>query len=119
MSVYTDVATAAFGTIGGWVTFFFNAWIVLGVPVLYTVLAGSNLNQLCKGTVAEIGHVPWTIICCAIVAIPYIIIKSMKEVAWMSAFGALATIVVVLIVLICAAIDRPNHMDAHHEPFWW
>ncbi|KAG1048342.1 hypothetical protein G6F43_009262 [Rhizopus delemar] len=119
LNTYKDVATAAFGTIGGWVTFFFNAWIVLGVPVLYTVLAGSNLNQLCKGTVAEIGHVPWTIICCAIVAIPYIIIKSMKEVAWMSAFGALATIVVVLIVLVCAAIDRPNHMDAHHEPVIW
>ncbi|KAG0743381.1 hypothetical protein G6F57_010614 [Rhizopus arrhizus] len=119
LNTYKDVATAAFGVVGGWVTFFFNTWIVLGVPVLYTVLAGSNINQLCKGTVGEIGQTRWIIICCAIVAIPYIVIKSMKEVAWMSAFGALATIIVVFIVLVCAAIDRPNHMDAHHEPVIW
>ncbi|CAO3703529.1 unnamed protein product [Rhizopus stolonifer] len=119
LNTYKDVATAAFGTLGGWVTFFFNTWMVLGVPVLYMVLAGTNLNQLCQGTVGEIGHVPWTIICCTIIAIPYILIKSMKEVAWMSAFGALATLVVVIIVLVCAAIDRPNHMDAHHDPVVW
>lgn len=119
LNTYKDVATAAFGTLGGWVTFFFNTWMVLGVPVLYMVLAGTNLNQLCQGTVGEIGHVPWTIICCGIIAIPYVLIKSMKEVAWMSAFGALATLVVVIIVLVCAAIDRPNHMNAHHDPVIW
>ncbi|KAI9252596.1 transmembrane amino acid transporter protein-domain-containing protein [Sporodiniella umbellata] len=119
LNTYKDVATAAFGAVGGWVTFFFNTWMVLGVPVLYMVLAGTNLNQLCKGTVGEIGHVPWTIICCVIIAIPYILIKSMKEVAWMSAFGALATLVVVIIVLICSAIDRPNHLDVHHDAVIW
>ncbi|CAO3690882.1 unnamed protein product [Rhizopus microsporus] len=119
LNTYKDVATAAFGSIGGWITFFFNAWIVVGVPVLYTVLAGSNFNQLCKGTAGEIGHVPWIIICCFIVAVPFIIVKSMKEVAWMSAFGALATAIVVVIVLICAAIDRKNQIDVHHDAVIW
>lgn len=46
LTTYKDVATAAFGTVGGWVTFFFNAWILLGGPVLYLVLSGQNINQV-------------------------------------------------------------------------
>ncbi|KAI8883424.1 hypothetical protein K501DRAFT_285345 [Backusella circina FSU 941] len=119
LHTYKEIATSAFGRIGGWVTFFFNACIVLGAPVLYMVLAGTNFNQLCEGTVGEIGVAPWTIISCAIVAIPYVLVKSMKEVAWMSAFGAFATVVVVFIVVIMSAIDRPNVVDVHHDAVIW
>lgn len=119
LTTYKEVATSAFGWIGGWLTFFFNAWILLGAPVLYMVLAGTNLNQLCQGTVGEIGHVPWTIISCVIVAIPFILVKTMKEVAWMSAFGAAATAIVVLIVLICSAIDKPNQYNVQHSAVIW
>jgi amino acid permease len=119
LHTYKEVATSAYGRIGGWVTFFFNAWIVLGAPVLYMVLSGGNLNQLCEGTAGEIGAIPWTIISCAIVAIPFILVKSMKEVAWMSAFGAMATVVVVLIVVIMAGIDRPNVTNVHHDAVIW
>ncbi|RCH77654.1 hypothetical protein CU098_002948, partial [Rhizopus stolonifer] len=76
---YKEIATSCFGAIGGWVTFFFSAWITLGAPVLYMVLAGSNLSQLCEGTKGDIGTVPWSIICCTVVAIPFILVKSMKE----------------------------------------
>jgi amino acid permease len=119
LHTYKEIATSAFGRIGGWVTFFFNTCIVLGAPVLYMVLAGTNFNQLCEGTAAEIGVTPWTIISCAIVAVPYVLVKSMKEVAWMSAFGAVATLVVVLIVVIMAGIDRPNVTDVHHDVANW
>ncbi|KAG2211495.1 hypothetical protein INT46_008624 [Mucor plumbeus] len=119
LTTYKEIATASFGWIGGWVTFFFNAWILLGAPVLYMVLSGTNLNQLCKGTAGEIGVVPWTVISCAIVAIPFVLVKSMKEVAWMSALGAIATLVVVFICLICAAIDKPNQVNVHHDAVIW
>ncbi|KAI8974408.1 transmembrane amino acid transporter protein-domain-containing protein [Pilobolus umbonatus] len=119
LTTYKEVATSAFGPIGGWVTFFFNAWILLGAPILYMVLSGVNLNQLCVGTVAEIGDTPWIIISCAIVAIPFVLVKSMKEVAWMSAFGALATLVVVGIVIVVAGIDKPNQVNIHHDAVIW
>jgi amino acid permease len=119
LSTYKEVATSAFGWIGGWVTFFFNTWIVLGAPVLYMVLAGQNFNQLCKGTAGAIGDVPWIIISCAIVAVPFILVKTMKEVAWMSAFGAAATVVVVLICLVCSAIDAPQQVNVHHDSVIW
>ncbi|KAG0180152.1 hypothetical protein DFQ29_001166 [Apophysomyces sp. BC1021] len=120
-ATYKDVATAAFGPIGGWLTFFFNAWILIGAPVLYMVLSGSNLSELCEFTVANIGLVPWVIISCVIVAIPFVFVKSMKEVAWMSAFGACATLVTVIIVLAVACVQQGSGAIPHvdHEPVIW
>ncbi|KAI8097708.1 transmembrane amino acid transporter protein-domain-containing protein [Halteromyces radiatus] len=124
MHTYKDVATAAYGVVGGWVSFFFSAWITLGAPILYMVLSGANLNQLCKGTVAELGDMKWTIISCGIVAIPFVLVKNMKEVAFMSAFGAVATAIVVIIVLVVACIDQqhftPEQNALHyHMPVIW
>ncbi|KAI7903424.1 transmembrane amino acid transporter protein-domain-containing protein [Cokeromyces recurvatus] len=119
LTTYKEVATAAFGWIGGWVTFFFNAWILLGAPILYMVLSGTNLNHLCRGTAGEIGEKPWIIISSVVVAIPFILVKTMKEVAWMSAFGAVATLVVVFICLAMSAIDKPNQVNVHHDAVIW
>lgn len=119
IATYKEVATEAFGVIGGWVTFFFNAWLLLGGPVLYLVLAGQNLNQLCKGTAGELGNTPWIIICCVIVAIPFIFFKTMKDIAWVSALGFVAITVVVLVVLIMSIIDSKNQVNIHHDVVVW
>ncbi|KAI9319914.1 transmembrane amino acid transporter protein-domain-containing protein [Dichotomocladium elegans] len=116
---YKDVATAAYGALGGWVTFFFNAWILVGAPVLYMVLCGSNFQFLCKGTAGAIGEIPWTIICSVLVAIPFVFVKSLKEVGLMAGFGAFATFATVLIVLIVACIDQKNLTDIHHDSVIW
>ncbi|KAI8641430.1 transmembrane amino acid transporter protein-domain-containing protein [Parasitella parasitica] len=119
LATYKEVATAAFGATGGWITFFFNAWILLGGPVLYLVLSGQNLNALCKGTVAEIGDTPWIIISCIVVAIPFILVKTMKDIAWISALGVVAIVITVLVVLVMSAIDKPNQADIHHDVVIW
>lgn len=116
---YKEIATTCFGAVGGWVTFFFNAWILLGAPILYMVLAGDNLNELCKGTAGEIGVMPWSVVCCVLVAIPFILVKSMKEVAWMSAMGAAATLIVVIIVLVMSCIDKQTIPEPHHDSVIW
>ncbi|CAO3642685.1 unnamed protein product [Cunninghamella blakesleeana] len=119
MSTYKEIATTSFGPIGGWITFFFLAWILVGVPALYMGLAGSNLNALCHGTPGAIGANYWTIIVSVIMAIPYILLKSMKEVAWMSAFGSFTTVVVVLIVLVMACIHQASLPPAVHDSVIW
>lgn len=119
LTSYKEIATTCFGAIGGWITFFLNAWILLGAPILYMVLSGSNLQQLTKGTAGEIGVLPWSIVSCVIVAVPFILVKSMKEVAWMSALGAVATLVVVVIVLVVSCIDKNNIPPAHHDSVIW
>lgn len=121
MTTFKEISTTCFGPIGGWVTFFFLAWILLGAPTLYMVLAGQNLTQLCEGTVAELNQKYWTIIMCVVVGVPFVLVKSMKEVAWMSAFGSFATVVVILIVLVMACMDESAQMakGVIHDPVVW
>lgn len=60
----------------------------------------------------------WVIIPGVLVAIPFIFIKSMKEVAFTSAIGAIATLGVVLIVLISSFQYRPAGPIYHHDVIW-
>jgi amino acid permease len=119
LSSYQEVAEAAFGKIGGWISFFFTAITLLGVPILFILLSGQNLHSICKGTAGELTFPIWVIISAAIVTIPFIFFKNMKEVGFLSAFGMLATIIVVFIVLAMAIKDKPNHVDVHHDSVIW
>jgi amino acid permease len=119
LSSYQEVAEHAFGPIGGWISFFFTAVTLTGVPVLYILLSAQNLNQVCAGTAGELTFRIWVIICAAIVAVPFVLVKSMKEVGFLSAFGMIATVIVVFICLVVAVQDKPNHADAHHDAVIW
>ncbi|KAI9471390.1 transmembrane amino acid transporter protein-domain-containing protein [Zychaea mexicana] len=105
---FTAIAEDAFGQIGGYILFFFQAWILLGGPVLIFVLCGTNMNELCRGTSCQVGAVPWTIIFCAAVAIPLVFLKSMKDTGWTSILGTVAIVAVSLICVIMAGLDNPN-----------
>ncbi|KAI8078335.1 transmembrane amino acid transporter protein-domain-containing protein [Thamnidium elegans] len=119
LSSYQEVARSAFGPIGGWVSFFFTAVTLIGVPVLYILLSGQNLHFVCKGTAAELTFPIWVIISASSVAIPFVLFKSMKEVGFLSAFGMLATVIVVFIVLVTAVKDKPNNLDVQHVSVIW
>ncbi|KAG1470891.1 hypothetical protein G6F56_002426 [Rhizopus delemar] len=54
LSSYQEVSTAAFGPLGGWLAFFFTAITLVGVPVLYILLSGSNLHNVARGTSSEL-----------------------------------------------------------------
>jgi amino acid permease len=116
---YKEVATEAFGKIGGWIIFFFNAWILLGAPVLYVLLAGQNLHSLLLNTSAALTSVQWKVIVACILLIPFVIVKNMKEVAFMSAFGALATVICVFIVIIVSLQDKGNYLNVEHDVVIW
>ncbi|KAG0167512.1 hypothetical protein DFQ28_004182 [Apophysomyces sp. BC1034] len=119
LSSYQEVAEAAFGRIGGWVAFFFTAVILIGVPVLYILLAGQNLHAVLKGTPGELTFAIWTIICAAIVAIPFLGVKSLKEIGILSAFGMLATVVTVLIVIVKALEQKGLNPAPHYDAVIW
>ncbi|KAI9488811.1 transmembrane amino acid transporter protein-domain-containing protein [Zychaea mexicana] len=119
LASFKEIATTSFGSIGGWVSFFFTTWIYIGTAVLYVVLAASNLNQLCEGTAGELGTFAWTIIWCGVIGIPYIFAKSMNNVAWTSLLGLVAVMTTMLITIILAGIDAPNHTDSHKDNVIW
>ncbi|KAI8140029.1 transmembrane amino acid transporter protein-domain-containing protein [Fennellomyces sp. T-0311] len=114
-----EVASTAFGRFGGYASFFFNAWILLGTPILYFVLCGQNLNQLCAGSAGEIGQIPWSIIFLVLVAIPFVFMKTMDNLSWTSALGVIVTVGTTLICVIEAGLDRPNQTDTVRENVVW
>lgn len=114
------MAYAAFGVVGSWLAFFFTAVTLIGVPVLYVMLAGQNLHSICSGTSAELTMAIWTIICAAVVAIPFVFFKSLKDVGVTSLFGFLTTVIVVLIVLGVAVQDNASRdINPHHDAVIW
>ncbi|SAM05490.1 hypothetical protein [Absidia glauca] len=119
LSSYQEIANDAFGIVGSWVAFFFTVVILLGVSVLFMMLSGGNLFAICQGTSAELTQPIWTIICCAAVAVPFVFFRSMKEVGFLSAFGALATVITILIVLVESIKDKKNHPDIHTDSVIW
>ncbi|KAI9318730.1 transmembrane amino acid transporter protein-domain-containing protein [Dichotomocladium elegans] len=120
LSSYQEVAYAAFGWVGSWIAFFFTAVCLIGVPVLYVMLAGQNLHQICIGTSAELTFPIWTIICAAVVGIPFVFFKSLKEVGIGSLFGVLTTVIVIFICLAEGVIDQNSRAinPVHHPVIW-
>ncbi|ORX54982.1 hypothetical protein DM01DRAFT_1335276 [Hesseltinella vesiculosa] len=116
---FKELSTVCFGAIGGWVTFFLQCWIMIGVPSLYMVLAGQNMHSLCLGTSAELTPRIWIIICTIFIGLPFILVKTMKEAAWTSAVGSVTTAAVVFIVLVAACVERQSLPPAVHDGVIW
>ncbi|KAG0358212.1 hypothetical protein BGZ54_010536 [Gamsiella multidivaricata] len=106
LSSYQEVGRHAFGRAGLIAVWFFHTSIVIGAPVMYLILSGTEM----KGLVANdaISTKAWIWICAAIVAIPFVAMKTLKEVAVMSVFGALATVVLVIVAVRGSIIDLHN-----------
>ncbi|KAF8982836.1 hypothetical protein BGZ46_000472 [Entomortierella lignicola] len=105
---YPDVAYAAFGLPGKIVvTFFYNS-IALGGPVLYLILTGTNIEDLASSVGCSITVKEWIIIAAAVMVVPIILTKTMREVAFLSIFGALSTSIVVVIVMISSIVNSKD-----------
>ncbi|KAF9583544.1 hypothetical protein BGW38_009207 [Lunasporangiospora selenospora] len=113
---YPDVAAAAFGLPGRIVaTFFYNS-IALGGPILYLILTGNNIHDLASSVGSDITLRQWIMIAAGIMVIPIVLTKTMREVAFLSIFGALSTAIVVVIVMIAAIINSKDLGDMVVKP---
>ena len=114
LSSYQEVGRHAFGKPGYIAVWCFHTSIVLGAPIMYLILAGSELQGLVNNP--SINLKAWVWISAAIVAIPFITMKTLKEVAVMSVFGALATVVLVIVAVRGSVVDmsNPKYETVHH-----
>ncbi|KAG0343757.1 hypothetical protein BG004_005009 [Podila humilis] len=106
LSSYHEVGAHAFGKIGLISVWFFHTSIVLGAPVMYFILSGTEIRGLTKDHV-DISEKAWIWICCSIVSVPFVLLKSLKEVI----FGVLATVVLVGVTMVEAGLDYKNTKD--------
>ncbi|KAG0091786.1 hypothetical protein BGZ93_006493 [Podila epicladia] len=108
LSSYQEVGRHAYGTPGLIAVWFFHTSIVLGAPIMYLILAGVEMKGLIPS--AGLSEKAWIWICAAIVALPFVTMKTLKEVAVMSVFGALATVVLVVVAVRGSIMDMGNDM---------
>ncbi|KAJ3117140.1 hypothetical protein HDU96_007803 [Phlyctochytrium bullatum] len=102
---FPHVGKKAFGKRGKILVEVLNSVMLLGVPIVYLILSGMNFEIL-FGYFDTRG---WIIFSAALVTIPFLIYKTLKEIAILSAFGVFATIVVIVTVLSYAIIDIPKN----------
>ncbi|KAF9952342.1 hypothetical protein BGZ72_006344 [Mortierella alpina] len=110
LSSYQEVGRHAFGKPGLIAVWFFHTSIVIGAPVMYLILSGTEMAGLVPS--AGLSAKAWIWICAAIVAVPFVAMKTLKEVAVMSVFGALATVVLVVVAVRGSIIDLSNPVYA-------
>ncbi|KAF9110655.1 hypothetical protein BGX27_006048 [Mortierella sp. AM989] len=106
LSSYQEIGRHAFGRPGLIAVWFFHTSIVLGAPIMYLILSGTEMKGLISND--SISEKAWIWICAAIVAVPFVAMKSLKEVAVMSIFGALATVVLVIVAVRGSILDMNN-----------
>ncbi|ORY01398.1 hypothetical protein K493DRAFT_312452 [Basidiobolus meristosporus CBS 931.73] len=105
---YPSIGQAAFGKPGKFFVRVFYYSIQLGASCIYILLAGQNARGLLQSWGVNASEKVCIIVAAVVVCIPYIALKTLKEVAILAAFGAVATLVVVLTVVIEGFIQLPK-----------
>ncbi|KAF9199534.1 hypothetical protein BGZ49_010320 [Haplosporangium sp. Z 27] len=110
LASYQEIGQHAFGRIGLVAVWFFHTSIVLGAPVMYFILSGTEIQGLTQAHV-DISDKVWIWICCGVVSIPFVLMKTLKEVSLLSIFGVIATVVLVVVTMVESGLDYKNHKD--------
>lgn len=117
---YKAVGKAAFGWTGYIIASLLHWLNLFGCPALYLVLASSNMNYLLRDTKGALDTTAWSCIIGAILLIPSLIAKTLKEVTALSAIGAICTMIAVFIVTIQSPIDYyQKGLVVEHDAVIW
>ncbi|KAJ3399824.1 hypothetical protein CcCBS67573_g04157 [Chytriomyces confervae] len=100
---FAHIGMEAFGSIGGSLVEVFMFASLLGCPIVYFILTGMNLEYLFGIFSMKV----WMILSSFLVLVPFLMFKTLKEVAILSAFGVLATVVVIGTVIFYSIHDLP------------
>jgi amino acid permease len=103
---YPHIGLEAFGRAGFYIISIFYNMALCGTVCLYIILASMNLEQLIGWSSQN-----WIIALCICLLIPFLAVKTLKEVGFISFLGALASLLVVVIVTICGLSDYPMYVD--------
>ncbi|KAF9297515.1 hypothetical protein BGZ88_009776 [Linnemannia elongata] len=112
---YQDVGAHAFGLWGQGAVWFFHTSVIIGVPVMFFILSGTEIRVLTKESVPGISKEAWIWICCCFVSIPFVLMKTLKEVSLLSMFGVAATAVLVGVATVESIIEYPNRLPFSYD----
>ncbi|CAG8548550.1 34_t:CDS:2 [Funneliformis caledonium] len=117
LSSYGEIGQHAFGTFGKYLVEIFHHIILVGVSVLYFILAAENFNELAQYYFeTDWGITVWTCICATLIGFPFIFTKTLKEVVILSMFGTFSTLFCVIAVVVLSFMDWSNMRSAPTPP---
>jgi amino acid permease len=102
---YPHIGEEAFGNWGYYIVATFYNMAMGGTVVLYIILAAMNLETL----VGYFDSRSWIFALSFGLLIPFLAVKTLKEVGFISFLGALSSFVVVIIVVFVGISDYPNY----------
>ncbi|KAJ3104819.1 hypothetical protein HK100_003999 [Physocladia obscura] len=100
---FSHIGYEAFGERGRILVEGFTSAMLIGVPIVYLILSGMNL-ELIFGIYSK---QTWIILSAVLVMIPFLLFKTLKEIAIFSAFGVFATFIVIGTVVFYSIHDLP------------
>ncbi|CAH1760335.1 9707_t:CDS:2 [Entrophospora sp. SA101] len=117
LDTYQDIGYHAYGKFGKYILVgIFNNAILVGVPILYFILAAQNFDALSDNLGLHLGFRVWTCICASLVAIPFILTKTLKEVLILSIFGSFATFFCVIVIVVLSFQDLSDVRNLPDPP---
>ncbi|KAJ1651883.1 hypothetical protein IWQ61_007655 [Dispira simplex] len=114
LSSMPEIGEAAFGKVGLYVTYFFHYLYILGTVCIYIILAGDNITNLLDQVNAGVPARVCKLMVAVVMWAPFVVMKSMKEVAVLALFGYISTVIVVLITIVVGFVDMA-HLHATQD----
>ncbi|KXN74309.1 hypothetical protein CONCODRAFT_76940 [Conidiobolus coronatus NRRL 28638] len=109
---FAEIGEVSFGKWGRWIVQTLSFGMCLGISCIYIILIGTNLYELARFYDLDISVKIWITISGIVVGLPYVCIKTMREVTALGIFGALCTLVVVVICIVRSLEDYPRELAA-------
>ncbi|KAI8139401.1 transmembrane amino acid transporter protein-domain-containing protein [Fennellomyces sp. T-0311] len=116
LSGFPEIGLATFGKLGQIVGTVFSQILLIFTPTLYIILAGDNISKLLVVVNVYLDRKTCTWIVAAIVGIPFALVRTMRDVSFMSFFASMATVCLVLVMTIVAVSDfHDSAARVHHD----
>ncbi|KAI8096762.1 transmembrane amino acid transporter protein-domain-containing protein, partial [Halteromyces radiatus] len=117
---FPEIGYTAFGRPGQVIGFIFSQLLLFATPIVYFILASSNISDLLlsAGILLDFKVCAWMV--SVVVGVPFVMIRSMRDVSFMSVVATLASVSLVLIISVASTADYRIENDTdiqqnHHH----
>lgn len=115
---YADIGLAAFGKPGQIIGYLFSQLMLFLTPTIYIILASENISEI----LSQYGFIwldrracIWII--AVIIGVPFILVRNMKDVSFLSTFASMATVCLLLVVCVVSMSNFSEKTHSVHHDF--
>ncbi|KAI8067442.1 transmembrane amino acid transporter protein-domain-containing protein [Thamnidium elegans] len=115
---YADIGLAAFGKPGQIIGYLFSQSMLFLTPTIYIILASQNISDI----LTYYGFIWLNTKTCiwiiaVIIGIPFILVRNMKDVSFLSTFASMATVCLLLAVCVASMANFNEQTELVHHDF--